>query len=258
MAGSSNMKSDILFCGGYSIDTCCAPHIYEVWEQFDYQSKGEIAMLAKTYDRQSGKFIARIAENLPEMSTDVMQGWIDNPKGLQKFLEGLCPPVSEKKVIGIDRTKPFDPAFIDAGWSFWRGSADGNGLEGELEQDNRSLALTEVDTSKILLEARLESKETYTTGEERLKRLIAADRICLDFGIFQTLWNNKTLIPTRFREKTNNNRTYVFFDGQTLRSPGGGRCTLYLYLDGGGGWGWGVGWLGGSRRVHDPSVVLAS
>lgn len=51
-------------------------------------------MSAKTYDRQSGKLIARIAENLPELTDDVMQGWIDNPKGLQKFLLGLNPPAT--------------------------------------------------------------------------------------------------------------------------------------------------------------------
>ena len=45
-------------------------------------------------DKQTTKLIARIAENLPaDMSGDVMQGWIDNPKGLQKVLkEALCPP----------------------------------------------------------------------------------------------------------------------------------------------------------------------
>lgn len=51
-------------------------------------------MSAKTYDRQSGKLIARIAENLPEMSGGIMQGWIDNPKALQGFLAGLCPPAT--------------------------------------------------------------------------------------------------------------------------------------------------------------------
>jgi len=43
-------------------------------------------------DKQTGKLIARIAENLPDISGDLMQGWIDNPRGLQKFLTGLCPP----------------------------------------------------------------------------------------------------------------------------------------------------------------------
>lgn len=42
-------------------------------------------------DKQTGKLIARIAENLPDISSDLMQGWIDNPRGLQKFLAGLCP-----------------------------------------------------------------------------------------------------------------------------------------------------------------------
>jgi hypothetical protein len=44
-------------------------------------------------DRQTGKLIARIAENLPEeMDSVVMQRWIDDPKGLQSFLLGLNPP----------------------------------------------------------------------------------------------------------------------------------------------------------------------
>lgn len=42
---------------------------------------------------QVAKLIARIAENLPEMDENVMQGWIESPKGLQKVLrEALCPP----------------------------------------------------------------------------------------------------------------------------------------------------------------------
>lgn len=43
-------------------------------------------------DKQTGKLIARIAENLPNMNKDVMQGWIENPTALGKFLSGLNPP----------------------------------------------------------------------------------------------------------------------------------------------------------------------
>ena len=44
---------------------------------------------------QVAKLIARMAENLPdEMSEDVMQGWIENPRALQKFLSGLNPPAN--------------------------------------------------------------------------------------------------------------------------------------------------------------------
>jgi len=42
--------------------------------------------------RQDRKFVAMVVENLPEVPEDVKQGWIENPKGLQKFLSGLCPP----------------------------------------------------------------------------------------------------------------------------------------------------------------------
>ena len=41
--------------------------------------------------KQSMKLAARILENLPVMSPDVMQEWIDNPTGLQEFLAPLAP-----------------------------------------------------------------------------------------------------------------------------------------------------------------------
>lgn len=43
-------------------------------------------------DKQTGKLVARIAENLPDMDGRMMQRWIDDPKGLQAFLFGLNPP----------------------------------------------------------------------------------------------------------------------------------------------------------------------
>lgn len=159
----------------------------------------------------------------------------------------------------IDRTKPFNPAeFIGEGWSFWRGPMDGNGLEGDLEQDSRSLELTEVDFSKILLETCLKDGENYTSGDERIERLIKAERILLDLGVFKTLWDNKASIPARFKEKTKGNTTFIFFDGQTLRSPFGFRSSLCLYLLDGGVWRWLVFRLDGSRNTLSPSAVLAS
>lgn len=48
---------------------------------------------AKTYDRQTASFLAVVGQNMPEISGDVMQGWIENPKALQKALRtALCPP----------------------------------------------------------------------------------------------------------------------------------------------------------------------
>jgi len=51
------------------------------------------AATAKTYDRQTAKFLARVGENMPEMDSVTMQGWIDNPTALQKALRNVfCPP----------------------------------------------------------------------------------------------------------------------------------------------------------------------
>jgi hypothetical protein len=62
-----------------------------------WRDKGESAMTAtttaKTYDRQTASFLAVVGQNMPEISGDVMQGWIENPKALQKALRtALCPP----------------------------------------------------------------------------------------------------------------------------------------------------------------------
>lgn len=47
-----------------------------------------------TYDRQTAKFIATLCQSIPDMSGDVMQGWIENPKALQKTLaEAITPPL---------------------------------------------------------------------------------------------------------------------------------------------------------------------
>lgn len=45
-----------------------------------------------TFSRQTAKFLGVAAENMPEMSGSLMQGWIENPKSLQYALRGaLCP-----------------------------------------------------------------------------------------------------------------------------------------------------------------------
>jgi len=50
-------------------------------------------MTAKTYDRQTATFLAVVAQNMPEISGDVMQRWIENPRALQNALRtALCPP----------------------------------------------------------------------------------------------------------------------------------------------------------------------
>jgi len=65
------------------------------------------------FHNQTAQLIATIAQNLPGMSSNIMQGWIENPKALQKFLLGLNGPVPEFKVwktikLGTDLKTAYD------------------------------------------------------------------------------------------------------------------------------------------------------
>jgi hypothetical protein len=99
-------------------------------------------------------------------------------------------------VLSIDRTTPFNPAaFIGNAWTIWRGPADGTGLDGDEEQDERSLALTTIDLTTVRIETMLTEGERLITGEERLTRLKEKNHIRLDAKVFQTLWQNQHLHP---------------------------------------------------------------
>lgn len=160
----------------------------------------------------------------------VLQKVIDNPRdaGSQftAFLKnGGRVIVGEPKVISIDRTSAFDPvAFVGVGWSI-------------VEEDEHSLKLSEVDLTKVSFETTLADGEKSVVGEEKLKRLVATGAIRLDAKVFQTLWENQHLIPEAWKQPTNGNTTYVFFDGTILRHSNGGRCVLCLYWFGGE-WDW--------------------
>ena len=160
--------------------------------------------------------------------------------------------------VSIDRTKPFNPAkFIGNEWTIWKGSADDDGLTGAEEQDEHSLALTEVDISQIRLETCLKSDEPYLSGEENLLRLKSTGHIRLDAKVFQTFWENQHLIPELWKEKISGYTTYIFFDGTILRIPDACRYALCFYWCGGR-WRWDCHWLDGHRYVSGPSAVLAS
>lgn len=170
---------------------------------------------------------------------------------------GLKPFFMADTIIQIDRTTPFNPTqFLGEGWSIWRGPADSDGLSGDEEQDERSLALAKMDLSKVRLETCLWG-EASISGEEKLRRLKAAGHIRLDAKIFQILWENKDKIPESWKEKINGNTRYIFFDGTTLRGPEGGRYILCLYWSGGE-WRRYCSWLEFDWFDSSPSAVLAS
>lgn len=192
-----------------------------------------------------------------------LQDKISDPDTLARNLElflanGAEVLIGDPKIIQIDRSIAFDPAkFLGAGWTIWKGPKDGKGVQGEEEQDARSLALTELNLSMVRFDDCLQDNESYHTGHVRLERLIERGDIRLDAGIFWHLWRNQHLIPASWKEPINGNTRYIFFDGTTLRNSGGNRCTLCLYWDDGQ-WYWGVYWLGCDWRADSPSVLLAS
>ena len=171
---------------------------------------------------QSHNVISVLINNVDwsEQDGKVLQEIIRKPRkaGVQftAFLKnGAKVVIGKPRVIPIDRSKPFNPTeFMGKGWTV-------------VEEDERSLALTEVDLNKICLEACLEKGETQISGREKLKRLKKADHIRLDAKIFQTLWENKLLIPEAWKEKIDNEIRSIFFDGTVLLSDG---LHFVLYL----------------------------
>src|SRR3989344_9202146 len=68
---------------------------------------------------QTAKLVARIAESRPNITDDGMQAWIEDPKGLQRFLAGLCPPKEVENILAPYRqltvgplTEPFNPHVV--------------------------------------------------------------------------------------------------------------------------------------------------
>ena len=193
----------------------------------------------------------------PKETAELFVQWVNNGGRL------ILP--EQAKILTIDRATPFDPANFKGlgnGWTVWKGSANGNGLEGEEDQDPRSLAITEIDLSQVNLEHMLTDEEIksdrpYINGEEKHKRLKRAKQVRLDAAIWLQFWNNKHLIPEAWKKKTNGNTTFVFFDGTILRSPYGNRFILCLsFFDGE--WYWYYYWLDNDFGASSPSPVLAS
>lgn len=61
-------------------------------------------MTANTFHGQTARLIASVATCLPPLSAEEMQSWIDNPRGLKKFLSGLQPPQTEAKLLDLVTT----------------------------------------------------------------------------------------------------------------------------------------------------------
>ncbi|MFA5830208.1 MAG: hypothetical protein WC878_00080 [Candidatus Paceibacterota bacterium] len=168
---------------------------------------------------------------------------IINRAVLQALIENHAE--QDGRVLIIDRSVPFNPAFMGDGWK----------IE---EQDKLSVILAEIDFNKVSFETCLKEGESCITGEKKLKRHAKAKHVCADAKIGQTLYEEegqKTL-DRIYREK---GITWLELLGTTLRSPDGDRCALILYRgDGCLSWTWNYGWLDNYRYADYPSLVLAS
>lgn len=162
-------------------------------------------------------------------------------------------------------TKALDPSFINKDWKVWKGSADGNGLEGDEDRDVREDALNVVDFEQLILETNLQGEETVVNGEEKLLRLKAGRNIRLGGKALLALWEDYQARKAEGKpeesvlEKLHESKkvTCIYFFGLVLRRPNGNRLVLCLSFFGSE-WYWGYCWLGGGWNSSGPSASLAS
>lgn len=73
-------------------------------------------MSVKAYDKKIAAFAGFLIQNVPaDISEDVMDGWMDDPEALKKFLEGL----NREHIIEIDGDESFEQ-MVAAGRYDWR------------------------------------------------------------------------------------------------------------------------------------------
>lgn len=158
-------------------------------------------------------------------------------------------------VLVINRSIPFDtlPLFSQDS-SVWRGTKKGAGLDGEPEQDIRSLDLFVIDIAKIDFVSPMLNNYEVTTGEIRLMCLENSDKIRLDPQIGRTLYEERGQESLRWLYD-NKRVAWMEFPGQTLRSSDGYRFLFCLCHCSDGSWKCSCSWLSNVRHVSRPAAV---
>lgn len=182
---------------------------------------------------------------------------------LKRFLRKENPwaEISPEIDLTLDCSEPLEPVdFIGRNWSVWRGPADGDGLEGEEEQDKRSLALMQVNFGAVRFETCLQADESCIQGEAKLLRLQEKAGIRPAGNIVLALWKDYT---TRKKSSVlewfwrSRRVKYLDFFGVVLRSGGFGRRTvLCFHRDKDGRWSKGCNSLHNDRDDGTLSLLL--
>ncbi len=190
---------------------------------------------------QSHNLLSILANNTDWESLDqiVMQSIISRPRWagrhFTEFLRGGGKfPVSDPR-IPIKQRGIFNPENIFGfGWNII-----------PEETDARSIALTEIDITKIKLVTMVQDESLPMNGEEHRELLKATSSIRLDADIFLTFLDDQDLIPESWKVGVNGRVPYIHFDGTVIRSFQNERCVPHVS------WG-GDRWVKGVAHLHQP------
>ncbi len=156
-------------------------------------------------------------QRVPEHAAEsVFQNPVKAGEELSRFLENgarMSPP----PFININReatdTKQF---FHNSGWTIWKGSISGDGLEGEDLQDSKSLNVSILDANRLIV---WPSKSMSETCSERVATTWDGMRLVRpDWSVFVTLSRNRHLIDRFFADER---FRYLVFGGAIVRDPKG-------------------------------------
>lgn len=194
-----------------------------------------------------------------KLDGDAIQLALNDPKHLFRVrvrelaLEHF--PLGKIETPGVLNLVSFTPTKF--GCTIWRGPEKGNGLEGEEEQDKRSLLKTTFDPATITeanLQTGLKKNESVISGEVKRARLVAK-MVQADARFAQTLLEEKGQKTLRFLHDTLC-ITCLEFLGTTLCGPGR-RCAIYLYRLHDGSWYWYCDLLDHGRGADNPALGFA-
>ncbi|MEK7562450.1 MAG: hypothetical protein AAB509_02105 [Patescibacteria group bacterium] len=220
-----------------------------------HYSEGQVHLLADSLEAHGFT---------PEQLTALGQnrdGALDN---LKLYLLGLATIVCACFRLALNKALDLS-SFIGGDWKFWRGPADGTGLEGD---EDYIFEPDVIDFKQVVLETHLQEKETSIHGEEKMKRARGESKNHqLGDKTFLALWNDwlakkaegkpEDSILERLR-RSGKIGAVIYFFGRTLWRPGDLRYVLCLSRGGCDQWSWFYGWLGSSWYADSPSVALAS